>query len=91
VNFDQTQVVVQSQGRSTFAEEGSKQVGVVGKEEKRAWTTVVGVAASRDALLLQIVMEGKDRARSLPKADAPMMDKANARGFKWALYPGTYW
>jgi hypothetical protein len=52
VNFDQTQVVVQSQGRSTFAEEGAKQVGVVGKEEKRAWTAVVAVAASGDVLPL---------------------------------------
>jgi hypothetical protein len=90
VNFDQTQVVVQSQGNSTFAKQGSKQVGVVGKEEKRAWTAVVGVAASGDVLPLQIVMEGKTD-RSLPKADGPMMDEAESRGFKWALNPTTHW
>jgi hypothetical protein len=45
VNFDQTQVVIHFQGKSTFAKLGSKQVGVLGKEEKRAWTLVVGVSA----------------------------------------------
>jgi hypothetical protein len=36
-------------------------------------------------------MEGKDGTRSLPKANAPLMDEADTRGFKWALNPDTYW
>jgi hypothetical protein len=91
INFDQTQVVVQTQGGSTFEEEGAKQVAVVGKEEKRAWTAVVAVAASGDVLPLQIVMKGSDPKRSLPKATAPMMDEANTRKFDWALGGHTYW
>jgi hypothetical protein len=91
VNFDQTQVVIQSQGKSTFAESGSKQVGVIGKEEKRAWTAVVGVSADGHVLPTQVVMKGKDRTRSLPQRTDPMMNEADVRGFQWALNPDTYW
>jgi hypothetical protein len=91
VNWDQTQVRVQMSSNSTFEESGSKQISVLGKEEKRAWTALVSVAADGTALPLQIIMEGKDRKRSLPKQDAPMMDEANRRGFKWELNPTTYW
>jgi hypothetical protein len=90
VNLDQTQVVVQSPGRTTFAEQGSKQVSGIGKEEKRAWTAVVGVSASGDALLLQIVYKGATSV-SLPSASAPFRDKAREYGFWFKFNPKNYW
>jgi hypothetical protein len=90
VNFDQTQVIVQSIGNSTFAEMGSKQVSILGKEEKRAWTAVVAVSASGEVLPLQIVMKGKTK-KSVPPPSAPFMKAANARGFIWSFNPATYW
>lgn len=90
VNIDQTQVVVQDTGASTFAEEGSKQVDITGKEEKRAWTAVVGVSASGEVLPLQIIMKGATSA-SLPPATAPGMDEALRRGFVFSVNPKNYW
>jgi hypothetical protein len=90
VNIDQTQVVVQDTGASTFEEEGAKQVDITGKEEKRAWTAVVGVSASGNPLPLQIIMKGATSA-SLPRADAPGMAEALRRGFVFSTNPKNYW
>jgi hypothetical protein len=72
LNFDQTQAIVQSIGNSTFAELGSKQVLILGKEERRAWTAVVAVTASGEALPIQIIMKGKMK-KSIPRPAAPFM------------------
>jgi hypothetical protein len=90
VNLDQTQVVVQNISDSMFAKQGSKQVSVVGKEEKRAWTAVIAVSDSGEALPLQIIMEGKTK-KVVPRPDAPYMPEANSRGFIWNWNPRTYW
>jgi hypothetical protein len=90
VNADQTQVVVQDTSTSTFAERGSKQVDVVGKDEKRAWTALVAASAGGKVLPLQIIMKGKT-ARSLPPSSAPRMDEARERGITFVLNPKTYW
>jgi hypothetical protein len=90
VNIDQTNVIAQDNDGSTFAEEGSKQVALVGKEEKRAWTTVVGVSAGGDALPLQIIFKGASKA-SLPSSNAPFMAQARQRGFIFSFNPKTYW
>ena len=46
VNFDQTQVTLAPGNRMMWAETGSKQVRMVGMDEKRAFTLVVGVSAN---------------------------------------------
>ncbi|PPR06360.1 hypothetical protein CVT26_004633 [Gymnopilus dilepis] len=58
VNFDQTQVVYVAGNRMTWAQTGSKQVGMVGMDEKRAFTLVVGVAADGTLLPFQAVYLG---------------------------------
>jgi hypothetical protein len=90
LNFDQTQVIVQSIGNSTFAELGSKQVLILGKEERRAWTAVVAVSASGEALPIQIIMKGKTK-KSIPWLATPFMAGADSGGFVWGFNPDRYW
>jgi hypothetical protein len=71
VNFDQTQVHVQATGNSTFAELGAKQVSITGKEEKRAWTALVGVLNAGTVLPLQIIMEVKIASAHCQKKTHP--------------------
>ncbi|EIW73807.1 hypothetical protein CONPUDRAFT_32007, partial [Coniophora puteana RWD-64-598 SS2] len=58
VNFDQTQVIVAHNDNRTYDQRGAKQVAITNKEEKRAWTAVVGVSASGEVLPLQVIMKG---------------------------------
>ncbi|KZT31339.1 hypothetical protein SISSUDRAFT_955896, partial [Sistotremastrum suecicum HHB10207 ss-3] len=59
VNTDQTQVIYAMGPKLTWNESGVKQVDVLGTEEKRAFTLVVGVSASGEALPFQAVFAGK--------------------------------
>ncbi|KII82827.1 hypothetical protein PLICRDRAFT_70158, partial [Plicaturopsis crispa FD-325 SS-3] len=59
VNIDQTNVIYQPANSRTFEEVGSKQIAVVGQEEKRAFTLVVGVSGSGDLLPFQAIYAGK--------------------------------
>ena len=70
VNTDQTHVIYAAGVSETYALKGSKQVEVVGKDEKRGFTTVVGISLSGDVLPFQIIYAGHTR-RSLPTPDAP--------------------
>jgi hypothetical protein len=90
MNFDQTQIVVQDNRAKTFAKKGSKQVPVVGKEEKRAWTCVVGVVNNGDLLPFQIIVQGATSAVH-PQASAPSTSEARATGHDWDHNPKTYW
>jgi hypothetical protein len=90
INFDQTQVVVQDTTSSTFAEQGSKQVKVTGKEEKRAWTAVVAVSKSGEVLPTQVVMKGGS-PRSLPPSNAPFMAEAKKQGITSVWNVKNYW
>lgn len=74
----------------TLDVEGSKQVGVVGKEEKRAFTAVVGVSASGDVLPTQLVFKGGSD-RSLPSRDAPGRAEASRLGMLFSWNPANYW
>lgn len=65
VNTDQTQVVYSTNGKFTYNSKGEKQVQVEGKEEKRAFTLVVGVSMSGEALPFQAIYGGHTK-RSLP-------------------------
>ena len=68
VNSDQTQVVYAPGASITYEEVGSKQVSIVGAEEKRAFTLVVGVSLNGEALPFQAVYQGADCNRSPPKS-----------------------
>jgi hypothetical protein len=87
---DELKVVVQDTTGSTFAKRGSKQVELAGKEEKRAWTAVVGVSKAGKALPLQIIMKG-GTMRSLPHSYAAWTDEANKHGIRFDFNPKNYW
>lgn len=91
INFDQTQMIYVPGNRMTWSQTGAKQVGMVGMDEKRAFTLVVGVTANGTVLPFQAVFVGKTKA-SVPSSDsANYADTMNA-GFQFA-YSGTatYW
>ncbi|VDB96549.1 unnamed protein product [Peniophora sp. CBMAI 1063] len=90
VNFDQTQVVIADPSTRTFAREGNRQVSTVNKEEKRAWTAVVGVASDGSVSPTQVIMKGSS-PRSLPSQNAPHRDDALAIGLRFDLNPTNYW
>lgn len=90
LNFDQTQVVVADNTARTFDVEGSTQVSVLSKEEKRAWTAVMGISAAGDVLPTQIIMKGATD-RSLPSRSSPLYDEALQAGFLFCFNPKNYW
>ena len=65
VNTDQTQVIYTAGASETYAPKGSKQVEVVGKDEKRGFTVVVGISMSGVVLPFQAIYAGFT-PRSLP-------------------------
>ena len=92
VNTDQTGVQYSAGGIATWAPVGSKQVEVIGKDEKRSFTLVVGISMSGEALPFQVIYTGKTSA-SLPTSSAPNYTKAT-KELKFRLeYSGndTYW
>ena len=76
----------------SWAETGSKQVGLVGMDEKMAFTLVVGVSADGTLLPFQTIFVGKTTT-SLPSApDSPNYSDAINAGFKFEPSgTGTYW
>ncbi|KAI0753046.1 hypothetical protein C8Q80DRAFT_1050465, partial [Daedaleopsis nitida] len=58
VNIDQTNIHLQSPSHVTYEKIGSKQVPLLGMEEKRAFTVVVGVSASGELLPFQAIRQG---------------------------------
>ena len=76
----------------TWSETGAKQVGMVGMDEKRAFTLIVGVTANGSLLPFQDVFTGKTKV-SIPSAtDSPNYDEAINVGFKFEFSgTGTYW
>ncbi|RDX45145.1 hypothetical protein OH76DRAFT_1330854, partial [Lentinus brumalis] len=92
VNSDQTQVLYASGNKLTYAQRGSKQVSVVGTDEKRAFTVMVGVSASGEMLPLQVIYGGSDPNRSLPSRKARGMAEAKELGFVFEVSgTRTYW
>ncbi|KAF4617264.1 hypothetical protein D9613_005664 [Agrocybe pediades] len=91
VNSDQTQVVYAPGNKLTYADSGSKQVSLVGGDEKRAFTVMVSV--SNDGLLLpfQAIYEGKTLA-STPSATSPHYnDLINTGALLEFSGTTTYW
>ena len=80
VNSDQTQAVYAPGDKMTWAETGSKQVPVIGAEEKRAITILVSVASDGAVLPMQAIYSGKtDRSR--PSKNAPKFKDLIDAGF----------
>ena len=75
VNSDQTLVYFAAGAIETYAPIGSKQVEVVGKDERRGFTLMVGVSMSGEVLPFQAIYSGKTAA-SLPSPSAPAYSKA---------------
>jgi hypothetical protein len=78
-------------GNLTFEVVGSKQVPVLGLEEKRAFTLVVTIAGSGDLLPFQTVFQGKTN-QSVPRNNAALILEAREIGFRFEPSgTGTYW
>ncbi|QRV92811.1 Ulp1 protease family, carboxy-terminal catalytic domain protein [Ceratobasidium sp. AG-Ba] len=91
VNADQTQVVYNAGGHSTWNTSGERQVHVLGLEEKRAFTVLVAASLSGDILPFQAIYEGKT-ARSLPTTTARGYSEAIGLGFLLSFSGSdTYW
>ncbi len=91
VNIDQTQVVFQEANSTTLHAVGDKQVPIVGKEEKRAFTLVVAVSAGGDLLPLYSIFQGKPD-RSCPLKKSPGYTEADDMEFLFVPSgTGTYW
>lgn len=92
LNADQTQVVYYSGVKKSYAPRSSKQVAVVGQEEKRAFTLMVTISQDGSVLPFQAVYQGKDPRRSLPKPSSRDYQEAVNRGFRFDVSGNsTYW
>jgi len=76
INMDQTGVIIFMTSNTTYEQKGSRQVDIVGKDEKRAYTLCVASTPAGDILPFQQVWSGKTR-QSLPSANADGIDEAN--------------
>ncbi|KAJ7062655.1 hypothetical protein C8F01DRAFT_947638, partial [Mycena amicta] len=80
INSDQTGVIFLPGSRMTWTPKGSKQVAIVGQEEKRAFTAFLSVTASGDTLGIQSVFGGKTNA-SVPSTNVPHRTDCDEAGF----------
>jgi hypothetical protein len=91
VNSDQTQVIYSAGQCLTWAETGAKQVSIIGMEEKRALTVMVGVCMDGTLLELQLIYQGATKV-SLPRQNAPHYAEAQQLGFLFEpSKTNTYW
>ena len=75
VNSDQTLVQYSAGATETYAPIGSKQVEVLGKDERRGFTLMVGISMGGEVLPFQAIYAGKTSG-SLPSSGAPNYSKA---------------
>ncbi|KAF9033056.1 hypothetical protein BDZ89DRAFT_892353, partial [Hymenopellis radicata] len=91
VNTDQTQIVYQQGTKTSWSQKNSKQVSVVGHDEKRAFTLVPSIAANGDLLPMQAIFHGKTPT-SCPSPKSPFYDDAIAFGTRFVpSKTDTYW
>lgn len=82
VNSDQTQVVYAQGSKLTWTKMGSRQVTVIGEEEKRAFTVVVSISNSGELLPFQAIYQGQT-AKTCPSPSAKDYDAAKEAGFRF--------
>jgi hypothetical protein len=80
VNSDQTQVLFAPGDKISWAETGSKQVPVLGCEEKRAFTVLISISSNGTVLPMQVIYTGKTH-RSRPSPSSPHHSDLTAAGF----------
>ena len=98
VNSDQTGKTYSQPGASTYDPIGTNQVTIVGKEDKRAFTIMVGISMSGQVLPFQIMYGGKTSA-SLPEINNPNSEFKHANDeakslrfrFEWTGISGNHW
>ena len=91
INSDQTGVVYAQGSNITWAQTNSKQVSVVGGEEKRAFTLVTSVCANGELLPFQAVYKGKSTA-SLPDIGSVGMKESLTAGMVFSVSgTETHW
>ncbi|KAG8685317.1 hypothetical protein FRC11_010785 [Ceratobasidium sp. 423] len=90
VNSDQTQVVYSAGTQYTWHTQGGKQVPVLGKDEKHAFTLLVGVSNDGQLLPLQAIYQGLSNA-SLPHPSSLGYAEAIAHVFFVVSMTSTYW
>ncbi|KAG8705120.1 hypothetical protein FRC08_001834 [Ceratobasidium sp. 394] len=91
VNVDQTQVVYSSGDQKTWTTAGERQINVLGTEDKRAFTLMVGVSGSGALLPFQAIYSGKS-TRSVPDSNSPGYSEAQRLGFLLDYSnTNTYW
>lgn len=76
LNADQTGVVYISMGSKTWAEKGTKQVQIIGKDEKQQFTLMPTLTAAGKALPSQAIFSGKT-FQSLPSAESRKASEAH--------------
>lgn len=97
-NCDQTGNTYSQPGACTYDPIGTNQVTIVGKEDKRAFTIMVGVSMSGEVLPFQIMYAGKTPT-SLPGINDPKSEfkaannDAKKLGFRFepSGVPGNHW
>ena len=82
--MDQTGVYVIPGDNFTYEERGKKQVVLVGKDEKRAYTLVVATSCDGDILPFQQVWGGAT-IRSCPSDDANGIEEARNLSFDFTF------
>ena len=87
LNFDQTGMLLCPAGKSTYAVRGTKSVPVIGADDKRQITLVVGVTASGVLLPPQLIFAGTT-TRSLPPKD--VIGHPRFKGWDF-VYTESHW
>ncbi|KAG6814785.1 hypothetical protein H0H93_012246 [Arthromyces matolae] len=82
INMDQTGILILLSHLRTYEKKGARQVDIVGKDEKRAYTLCVATTADGDILPFQQIWTGKTQA-SLPSPKAPGYNEALKLGIQF--------
>ena len=85
INWDQTSCILVPAGKYTYANVKSKQVPIVGKDEKRQITAVVASTLEGEMLPLQLIFTGQDKNKQEQKA-VPTLNEVTAKRVRdWHL------
>ncbi|KAJ3718872.1 hypothetical protein C8R42DRAFT_697290 [Lentinula raphanica] len=84
INVDQPDIFLLPNSSQTHHTKGDRQVDLVAKDEKRAYTLLVASTSSGDFLPFQCVWPGKTH-RSLPSTHAPEINEAVGYGFHFTV------